>query len=82
MIAAGVIVLAETDRGRPLRARWFHWAGIFVGALIIITSFCKDYDLTTAGQMPRPFNWPLFAVGELVGLAAFAHAMIRARKVT
>jgi hypothetical protein len=82
MIAAGVVVLAETARGRPLRARWFHWVGIFVGALIIIASFCKDYDLTTAGQMPRPFNWPLFAVGELVGLATFAHALTRARKAT
>ncbi len=79
MIAAGVLMLAETQRGRPLRARWFHWAGIVAGGLTIIVSFCFDAGQTMAGEMPQPFRWGLFAVGEAVGLLAFAHAMYRTR---
>ena len=61
--------------GRPLQARWFHWAAIFCGAFIIILSFCKDYAQATAGNMPTDFNWLVFATGETIGLAAFAHAL-------
>ena len=80
MIVAGLIVLAETARGRPLQARWYHWAGILLGASIIMVSFCKDYPKTTTGEMPGEFNWLIFAAGELIGLAAFAHALLAARR--
>ncbi len=80
MIVAGLIVLRETARGRPLQARWYHWAGILLGALIIIVSFCKDYAQTTAGGMPEAFNWLIFAAGELIGLLAFGHALFAARR--
>ena len=76
MIGAGLIILARTGRGRPLQARWFHWVGIVGGGLIVIASFCKDYARTSTGEMPEGFNWLIFASGELVGLLAFAHAMV------
>lgn len=81
MIGAGIVVLAETGRGRPLRARWFHWAAIIVGGLIIIVSFCQDCARTTAGEMPGPFNWLLFTAGEVIGLSAFTHAIVRGRRL-
>lgn len=80
MIGAGFVLLAETGRGRPLQAKWFHWIAIIAGGLIIIVSFCQDYARTTAGEMPGRFNWLLFAVGEIIGLLAFAHAVIRKRQ--
>ena len=80
MIGAGFVLLAETGRGRPLQARWFHWIAIIAGGLIIIVSFCHDYARTTAGEMPGRFNWLLFAAGEIIGLLAFAHAMTRKRQ--
>lgn len=80
MIGAGFVLLAETGRGRPLHAKWFHWIAIIAGGLIIIVSFCQDYARTTAGEMPGRFNWLVFAAGEIIGLLAFAHAMIRKRE--
>ena len=80
MIGAGFVLLAETGRGRPLQAKWFHWIAIIAGGLIIIVSFCQDYARTTAGEMPGRFNWLLFAAGEIIGLLAFAHAVIRKRQ--
>ena len=65
MIGAGLAVLVEIGRGRRLRARWFHWTAIVLGGLIIIASFCQDYDHTLAGEMPGRFNWVLFGAGEI-----------------
>lgn len=75
MIGAGLVMLARTSRGRPLQAKWFHWVGIVAGGLIVIASFCKDYAGTLSGEMPEEFSWLIFGCGELVGLAAFAHAL-------
>jgi hypothetical protein len=80
MIAAGLVILAETGRGRAFRPAWFHRAGVVLGGLIIIASFCKDYARTMVGEMPGPFNWFIFAAGEAVGLLAFGHAAAQARR--
>ena len=65
MIGAAVVLLAQTQRGRPLDAGWFHWAGIIVGGLIVIASFCLDfpsirfiskgehYDILTAASVKK-----------------------------
>ena len=79
MIGAGCVMLRETEHERPLQARWYHWTGIVAGGLIVIWSFCKDYEQTLAGEMPNAYSWPLFALGELVGMAAFAHALRQGR---
>ena len=76
MIGAGLILLTQASRGRPLQAKWFHWVGIVGGGLIVILSFCKDYAQTATGEMPEAYNWLIFASGELIGLTAFAHAII------
>lgn len=75
MIAAGVVVLWREARGQPIRFAWFHWMAIFGGGVILVVAFCWDFRNTSAGGMPQPFNWPLFALGEVVGLAGFAHAL-------
>ena len=63
MIIAGLVILTETGRGRAFRPAWFHWAGVVLGGLIIIASFCKDYVRTTSGELPEPFDWFIFATG-------------------
>lgn len=80
MVAAGLVILAEVEHGRLPRARWYHWAGIVIGALVIIVSFCKDAARTTAGEMPAPFSWTIFAAGEVIGLIAFGHALRQGRR--
>ena len=71
IIASGLIVLSEIDRGYPLSGHWFHWTLISLGALIVIVSFAKDYSETLKGGMPEPYNWFIFAAGEGVGIAGF-----------
>ncbi len=77
MTAAGVAILWREARGRPIRFGRLHWVMIIGGALIITAAFCWDYQNTSAGGFPKEFNWPLFILGEAVGLAGFAHAFIR-----
>ena len=80
MITAGLVILAESGRGQAFRPSWFHWVGVVLGGLIIVVSFCNDYASTSAGEMPAPFNWWIFAAGEVDGLLAFGHAVARGRR--
>jgi hypothetical protein len=73
MIVCGLISLrSEALRGTPL-----HWAGVLAGAVVIVLAFVWDFRNTTAGGWPNPFNWPLFLIGEAIGLSAFLAAARR-----
>lgn len=80
LILAGLAVLYESARMRPILGRWFHWTGVFTGGSIVIVSFCKDYAQTLEGEMPERYNWALFVTGEAIGWLAFGHAFIQGRK--
>lgn len=77
MIFAGVVVLWREQRGRPIRAGWHHWLLIVAGGLVIIAAFCWDFRNSVAGRWPNPFNWPLFWLGEAIGLGGFVWAWRR-----
>jgi hypothetical protein len=74
MIAAGAAILWRDRNRRPIAFGIIHWAMIFGGGLIVIVAFCWDWRHTSAGGLPNPFNWPLFAVGEAIGIFGFLHA--------
>jgi hypothetical protein len=71
MIVCGVISL----RAGGIRGRLPHWAGVLAGAAVIVIAFVWDFRNTGAGGSPNPFNWPLFLVGEAIGLIAFLAAV-------
>jgi len=75
MIVCGLISL----RAGGIRGRVPHWTGVLSGALVIIVAFVWDFRNTTAGGFPNPFNWPLFLLGEAIGLAAFLAAAFARR---
>ena len=62
---------------RPISLRAIDWLVIIAGGLVVVVAFCWDFRNTSAGGLPNPFNWPLFATGELMGLAGFAAAVVR-----
>ena len=70
MIVCGLISL----RAGGIRGRFPHWSGVLAGALVIIVAFVWDFRNTSAGGLPNPFNWPLFLLGEAIGLSAFLAA--------
>jgi hypothetical protein len=70
MIVCGLISL----RAGGVRGRLPHWAGVLAGAAIIVIAFVWDFRNTSAGGIPNSFNWPLFLVGEAVGIGAFLAA--------
>jgi len=76
MVAVGFVILGRNWAGRPVRFGGLHWLGVLAGALILILAFAWDYRNIAAGGMPNPFNWPLFALGEVASLGTFAHAVL------
>ena len=67
MIVCGLIVL----RSESIRGTALHWAAMLAGAAVIVIAFVWDFRNTSAGGLPNPFNWPLFLLGEAIGLTAF-----------
>lgn len=82
MIAAGVLVLHREFHLRPVRPSVAHYFGVAIGGLIIILAFTWNYSLLVAGGVPRHFPWPVFIIGEAVGLVSFAAALRRQRVST
>jgi len=72
MIGCGLAML-----NRPISLGAIHWLMIVGGGLVIVVAFCWDFRNTSAGGLPNPFNWPLFAAGELIGLTGFAAAAMK-----
>jgi hypothetical protein len=71
IIGTGLLGLA-----RPIRPLPAHWAAMTLGGALILMSFTWDYKNLMAGGLPHPFAWGLFGAGELVGVAAFLHALL------
>jgi hypothetical protein len=74
MVLAGSIAIVEEAAGRPFRVSRWEWLAIVAGGLILVASFCWDWQNIDAGGLPNPFPWPLFSVGEILGLGGFVHA--------
>lgn len=72
MVVCGVIAL----RAGGIRGGFRHWAGVLAGAGVIILAFVWDFRNTTNGGVPNAFNWPLFLLGEAIGLSAFVAAAL------
>jgi hypothetical protein len=74
MITGGIWCLSREAAGRPLRIGARHIFGVVLGALVIILSFTLDYRNITAGGVPHPFHWGVFALGLAIGAASYADA--------
>jgi hypothetical protein len=72
IVGCGLVALS-----RPVDIRPRHWIGLILGGALVILSFTWDFRNVLAGNLPRPFAWWLFLLGELVSLGAFLHAVSR-----
>ena len=75
MIVAGMWHLQREEKGRPVHIAPWHWMGMVLGAGVVIVSFTLDYRNILAGGMPRPFHWPLFALGMAAGMVSYLSAV-------
>jgi hypothetical protein len=57
----------------------YHWAGIVLGAAILIVSFTLDYRNVLSGGMPRPFHWGVFGLGLAKGTGSYLWAAVNSR---
>jgi hypothetical protein len=80
LIAGGVLTWTREAAGRPLRPSWFDWTNIVTGGVVLVVAFCWDYRNLLAGGAPGPFNWPLFVLGEGLGLLGLVNALRTARQ--
>jgi hypothetical protein len=68
LVAVGGIVLWREESGRPAGTTGAVRMLVAVGGLVLVLAFCWDFRNILAGGRPNPFPWPLFAVGEGLGL--------------
>ena len=75
MVGAGLVYVWRESNGRPMRLRAVHWLGVYAAGLIIVAAFTWDYRSVMAGAVPKGFHWAFFAVGEVLGVTGFLHAL-------
>jgi len=64
---------------RPVILRSLQWIGLFWGGALVILSFTWDFRHVLAGNLPHPFDWWLFLLGELLSVGSFLLAFFRRR---
>jgi len=69
MIAFGMLILLREESGKPVRLDVLNSLLLVAGGLIVIVAFCWEWRRVTDFQRPQAFNWPLFIIGNAVGLA-------------
>jgi hypothetical protein len=74
MIGAGVWHLWREAAQKPVHLGRWTWTGMAVGAATIIVSFTLDSRNVAGGGMPRPFHWPLFGAGMIIGILSYIGA--------
>jgi hypothetical protein len=79
MIGAGIWHLHREANDQPVRIEALQWAGIMLGALILIVSFTLDYRNILGGGMPQRFAWGVFGIGLGVGIGSYVGAARRSR---
>lgn len=77
MIVAGGVVLARAKTAKPVRLTQAEWLGVVAGGLVVVLAFCWEAAVVARGGLPQQFPWPLFVLGEVVGIAAFCRAARR-----
>lgn len=75
MIGTGLLYLWRESNGHSVRLTAAHWLLADVGAACILAAFIWDFRNVMAGGMPKAFNWPLFAAGQVLWVAAFLHSL-------
>jgi hypothetical protein len=75
MIICGLIVMWREHDDRPVQLTARSWAGILLGGVLIVAAFMWDFPNTANGGNPNPFHWPLFFLGEAIGLLAFGASL-------
>jgi hypothetical protein len=80
MMGAGWAILSLRDQDRPVLVTRPEWGVTVGGAVALIVLFMSDATAVVAGEMPRPFNWPLFGFFLLLPLIAAWRAYARSRQ--
>jgi hypothetical protein len=65
LIAGGVLILRQEDRGEPFTAGLYAWIMAAIGSAIVLYSFITDFAATMHSQPPAPYRYDLFAIGIL-----------------
>lgn len=79
MMLAGWLILRLRDDGKRVRVSRLEWIVTIGGALALIGLFVSDTRGIVAGDMPRPFNWLLYAAFLLPPIGAAGRAYRRSR---
>jgi hypothetical protein len=78
MVLAGIWHLRR-EATHPVALGVRNWLGLFAGAAVIVISFALDHANISAGGLPRPFHWTVFAAGMAIGLGGYTEAALRSR---
>jgi hypothetical protein len=75
IVSVSIIVMGLIALRWSVRMQMFHCTALALGGFLIVLSFVWDSQNIIAGGLPHRFAWTVFAIGELLGVSAFLHAV-------
>jgi hypothetical protein len=75
IVSVSIIVMGLIALRWSVRMQMFHYMALALGGFLIVLSFVWDSPNIIAGGLPHRFAWTVFAIGELLGVSAFLHAV-------
>jgi hypothetical protein len=79
MFAFGVLILYRNAQGRPLTVTLGDWLAWLAASLLVVVSFCLPGVNIDQPDYASHFHPALFAIGYVIGIAAFVRSLSRSR---
>lgn len=80
MLVLAAMILYLDSQSKHIRVTLAEWIGFLVAILVIIVSFCIGGLHITEQDYQSYFSWPLFGLGEVIGITILARCFIKSKQ--
>jgi hypothetical protein len=71
LIIAGVVILANEHNNRHFHPPWWSWWLEIIAGLLIVLAFLSNLPAVIQQSVPKSFQWWVFLIGLIGGIAMF-----------
>lgn len=77
MIVCGILIIKLEASSRQFKSTATSWVLTLIGVACILFTFMRDTDAALRFQYPQEYWYWLFAIGVILSVAGFIHALMR-----
>jgi len=79
MVIFGVLIVYAIRKGQEFKPAVMSYILAFAGVIIVLYSFLYDVDATLHQQVPKPYQYELLILGDILFIASFLISYLKCR---